>query len=55
VKAMLAGPSYAIRTPDGDEMPAFGEDLAMESDVATGAPVQMMQLNHGIFDEASPP
>ncbi len=42
-----------IRTPDGEDMPAFGEDLATEVGRRYGAPVQMMQLNHGIFDEAS--
>jgi uncharacterized protein YcbX len=42
-----------IRTPDGEEMPAFGEDLAAEVGRRYGAPVQMMQLKHGIFDEAS--
>src|ERR1700724_697473 len=41
-----------IRTPDGQEMPVFGEDLATEVGRRHGAPVQMMQLNHGIFDEA---
>ena len=42
-----------IRTPDGEEMPVFGDDLAMEISRRYGAPVQMMQLKHGIFDEAS--
>jgi len=42
-----------IRTPDGNEMPVFGEDLAAEVGRRYGAPVQMMQLRHGIFDEAS--
>jgi uncharacterized protein len=42
-----------IRTPDGKEMPVFGEELAEEVGRRYGAPVQMMQLNHGIFDEAS--
>jgi uncharacterized protein YcbX len=42
-----------IRTPDGEQMPVFGEDLATEVGRRYGAPVQMMQLNHGIFDEAS--
>jgi uncharacterized protein YcbX len=42
-----------VRTPDGEEMPVFGEDLAAEVGRRHGAPVQMMQLNHGIFDEAS--
>ena len=42
-----------VRTPDGEEMPVFGEDLATEVGRRHGAPVQMMQLKHGIFDEAS--
>jgi uncharacterized protein YcbX len=42
-----------VRTPDGEEMPVFGEDLAAEVGRRFGAPVQMMQLKHGIFDEAS--
>jgi uncharacterized protein YcbX len=42
-----------IRTPDGQEMPVFGEDLAKEVGRRYGAPVEMMQLRHGIFDEAS--
>jgi uncharacterized protein YcbX len=42
-----------IRTPDGEEMPVFGEDLAAEVGRRYGAPVQMMQLKHGIFDEAT--
>ena len=45
-------PSH-IRTPDGKAMSVFGEDLATEVGRRYGAPVQMMQLNHGIFDEAS--
>ena len=42
-----------IRTPDGEEMPVFGEDLAAEVGRRYGAPVEMMQLRHGIFDESS--
>lgn len=42
-----------IRTPDGELMPVFGEDLAAEIGRRYGAPVQMMQLKQGIFDEAS--
>ena len=34
-------------------MPVFGEDLAAEVGRRYGAPVQMMQLKHGIFDEAN--
>src|ERR1700726_4816360 len=41
-----------IRTPDGEEMTVFGEDLAREVGRRYGAPVQMMQLRHGVFDEA---
>ncbi len=41
-----------IRTPDGDDLPVFGEDLAAEVGRRYKAPVQMMHLNHGIFDEA---
>lgn len=42
-----------IRTPDDLELPVFGEELAAEIERRYGAPVQMMQLRHGIFDEAS--
>lgn len=42
-----------VRTPDGEEMPVFGEDLAAEVGRRYGSPVQMMQLRHGIFDDAS--
>jgi uncharacterized protein YcbX len=42
-----------VRAPDGAEMPIFGDDLATEVGRRHGAPVQMMQWKHGIFDEAS--
>ncbi len=42
-----------VRTPEGEERPVFGTDLAAEVGRRYGAPVQMMQLRHGIFDEAS--
>jgi hypothetical protein len=42
-----------IRAPDGEAMPLFGEELAAEVGRRHGAPVQMMQLKHGIFDEAT--
>jgi MOSC domain-containing protein len=42
-----------IGTPDGEEMSIFGEDLARKVGRRYGTPVQMMQLKHGIFDEAS--
>jgi uncharacterized protein YcbX len=42
-----------VRTPDGESMPVFGEDLAAEVGRRLGAPVQMMQLRQGVFDEAT--
>jgi uncharacterized protein YcbX len=42
-----------IRTPDGAVLPVFGEDLAKEIGRRHGAPVQMMHLRHGIFDEGA--
>jgi uncharacterized protein YcbX len=42
-----------IRTPDGEELPVFGEDLAAEVGRRYGAPVQMMQLKHGFFVDAT--
>jgi hypothetical protein len=40
-----------ILTPDGKEVCVLGEDLANEVGRRYGAPVQMMHLRHGIFDE----
>ena len=42
-----------VRTPEGQELALFGDELAQEVKRRHGAPVQMMQLRHGIFDEAS--
>ena len=42
-----------VRTPDGKEVSVFGDELADEVGRQYGAPLQMMQLRHGIFDEAS--
>jgi len=41
-----------VRTPHGEVLPVFGEDLAAEVGRRYGAPVQMMQLRNGIFDDA---
>src|SRR6476661_8132450 len=41
-----------VRTPDGKEMPLFGEDLAAEVGRQCGTPVEMTQLRNGTFDEA---
>ena len=42
-----------VGTPDGEEMAVFGEDLAVEVGRRYGAPVEMMRMKHGVFDEAS--
>ncbi|MEO8431488.1 MAG: MOSC N-terminal beta barrel domain-containing protein [Acidobacteriota bacterium] len=42
-----------VRTPEGKEMPVFGEDLAAEVGRRHGAPVEMMPMKHGTFDEAA--
>lgn len=42
-----------VRTPDGEEMAVFGEELAAEVGRRYGAPVEMMHMKHGVFDEAS--
>jgi uncharacterized protein YcbX len=42
-----------VRTPEGEEMPVFGEALATDVGRRYGAPVQMMQLKNGIFDDAA--
>ena len=40
-----------VRTPEGDVLPLLGDALAAEIGRRYGAPVEMMQLRHGIFDE----
>jgi uncharacterized protein len=42
-----------VRTPDGKDMPIFGEELAADVARRYGAPVEMMQMKHGIFDDAT--
>lgn len=42
-----------VRTPEGQELAIFGEELASEIGSRHGAPVEMMHLDRGIFDEAS--
>jgi uncharacterized protein YcbX len=42
-----------VRTPEGEEFGVFGQELADEVGRRHGAPVEMMHLNRGIFDEAS--
>jgi uncharacterized protein YcbX len=45
-------PTHVV-TPQGEEMPLFGEALAAEVGRRYGASVEMMQLKHGIFDDAT--
>lgn len=41
-----------VRTPEGEELPVFGQELSAEIERRHGAPVQMMHLRDGIFDVA---
>ena len=42
-----------VRTPGGEELAVFGQELATEIGRRHGSPVEMMHLDRGIFDEAS--
>lgn len=42
-----------VRTPEGQELAVFGQELATEVGHRHGSPVEMMHLDRGIFDEAS--
>ena len=42
-----------VRTPNDAEMAVLGEELAKEVGRRYGAPVEMMQMKHGVFDDAS--
>ncbi len=42
-----------VRTPEGEELTIFGQELATEVSRRHGSPVEMMHLSRGIFDEAS--
>lgn len=42
-----------VRTPEGEELAVFGQELAAEVGRRHGSPVEMMHLDRGIFDEAS--
>jgi uncharacterized protein len=41
-----------VRTPEGEVLPVLDPALATDIERRYGAPVEMMQLKHGIFDEA---
>jgi uncharacterized protein YcbX len=51
--AMLGHLPTHVRTPDGQELAVFSQELADEVGARHGKPVEMMHLNRGIFDEAS--
>ena len=40
-----------VRTPDGRELPSFGEELAADVERRYGNPVQMLHFRNGIFDD----
>jgi uncharacterized protein YcbX len=42
-----------VRTPSGRELELRGDELQAELSAAHGAPVELMQLDNGIFDDAS--
>lgn len=42
-----------VRTPDGRELPIFGEELAAEIAGRWGRPVQVMRMKHGVPDEGA--
>ena len=54
-KGEAAGSSLPthVRTPEGEELPVFSQELAVDLGRRSGSPVEMMHLNRGIFDEAS--
>ncbi|MEP7027026.1 MAG: MOSC N-terminal beta barrel domain-containing protein [Candidatus Eisenbacteria bacterium] len=47
-----AGLPTHVRTPEGDELAVLGDELAKVIELLHGAPVEMMEMKHGIFDEA---
>lgn len=42
-----------VRTPEGEDLPVFGRELAAEVGRRLGSLVEMMHLDRGIFDQAS--
>ncbi|HWW94391.1 MAG TPA: MOSC domain-containing protein, partial [Vicinamibacteria bacterium] len=42
-----------VRTPEGEELAVFGQELATEVGRRHRSSVEMMHLNRGIFDEAT--
>ena len=48
-----AGPPTMVRTAEGSELSLLSDALAEDVGRRYGAPVEMMQLKQGIFDEAT--
>lgn len=42
-----------VRTPEGEDLPTFGDALAANVGRRCGARVEMMRWKHGVFDDAS--
>ena len=42
-----------VRTPNGEELELHGDALRAEITAACGSPVELMQLNNGIFDDGA--
>jgi uncharacterized protein len=53
VRRVAEGLPTHVRTPDGQELALFSQELGAEIGRRHGAPVEMTHLNRGIFDEAS--
>jgi hypothetical protein len=47
------GPPTHVRTPDGALLPISGDALAAEIARRHGAPVEMMEMKHGVFDDGA--
>src|SRR5688572_3495141 len=53
VRRAAEGLPTHVRTPEGEELALFSQQLATEVGRRHGSPVEMTHLNRGIFDEAS--
>jgi uncharacterized protein YcbX len=42
-----------VRTPEGEDLPTFGDALAADVARRCGARVEMMRWKHGVFDDAA--
>ena len=53
VRRAAEGLPTHVRTPEGEELALFSQQLAAEVGRRHGSPLEMTHLNRGIFDEAS--